>query len=185
MRKLSQGTMFIGVIFLSMVMLSACASTPQPQSQPGQTPGHYKNDEYRFTVEYPDHYVMQRLERDEVFHVANPNQWKIPVFTVNISDAKAEEKLDAQAYVGSVKKTIPGSKRYKVLSEEMVTLNDGTLGLKMFFKYTLPDSVTKLQTASMWILKDGKSMSTNATTILGGDTTPDKLLEMVSSIKFF
>jgi hypothetical protein len=28
-------------------------------------------------------------------------------------------------------------------------------------------------------------MSTNATTILGGDTTPDKLLEMVSSIKFF
>ncbi len=185
MKKLPQSLMFIGIVLLSMVMLSACASTPQPQSQPGQTPGHYKNDEYRFTVEYPDHYVPERLERDEVFHVANPNTWKIPVFTVNIADAKADAKLDSQAYMDDAKKAMPGSKRFKILSEEMVTLNDGTPGLKMFFKYTMPDGTTKLQTASMWIIKDGKSISTNATTILGGDTTPDKLLEMASSIKFF
>ena len=185
MKKLSQNLAFIGIVLLALAMLSACASAPQPQSQSGFTPGHYKNDEYRFTVEFPDHYVPERLERDEVFHVANSNSWKIPVFTVNIADAEADAKLDSQAYMDSVKKTMPGSKRYKILSEEMVTLNDGTPGLKMFFKYTMADGTTKLQTASMQILKDGKSIATNATTILGGDTTPDKLLEMVSSIKFF
>ena len=180
--------MLIGIAILGIAMLSACATAPkeQPKGDAGdQTPGFYKNEEYRFTAEYPDHYVPERLERDEVLHVANPNAWKIPVFTVNIADMKGDEKLDAQAYIDSAKKALPGSKRHKILSEEMVTLNDGTPGLKMFFTYTLPDGITKLQTASMWILKDGKAISTNATTILGGDTKPDKLLEMVSSIKFF
>ena len=185
MKKLSQCLALIGIVLLSLVMLSACASTPQPQSQPGQTPGHYKNDEYHFTADYPDHYLPQRLEGDDVFRAANPNAYKIPVFNVTVADAEAGSALDANAWMESAKKAAPGSKRFNVLSEKMVTLNDGTPGLAITYKWTFSDGATKLQTASMWVIKNGKLISTNATTILGGDTKPDKLLEMVSSIKFF
>ncbi len=185
MKKMSQSLMSIGIVLLSVVMLSGCASTPQPQSQLEQIPGHYKNDEYRFTVEYPDNYVLLDLKKDEVFRAANPNGYNIPVFYVIVADAQAGAALDANAFVAAVEKGVPGSKRFKILSEKMVTLNDGTPGLALTYKWTFSDGITKLQTASMQVLKDGKSISTNATTILGSDTTPDKLLEMVSSIKFF
>ncbi len=188
MKKLSQGLAFIGIILLSMVLLSACASTPQEQSKGdtgGQTPGLYKNEEYRFTAEYPDHYVPERLAGDDVFRAVNTNAYKIPVFNVTVADAKAGEALNAKVWIKSAKKATPGSKRFKILSEEMVTLNDGTPGLLVFYKWTFSDGMTKLQTASMWVIKNGKSISASATTILGGDTTPDKLKAMVSSIKFF
>ena len=67
----------------------------------------------------------------------------------------------------------------------MVTLNDGTPGLALTYKWTFSDGMTKLQTASMWVLKDGKSITATATTILGGDTTPEMLLEMVKTLKFY
>jgi len=185
MKRLSHCLSLMGVVLLALIMLSACASTPQPQVQPGQTPGHYKNDEYRFTADYPDHYVPIGLQKDEVFRAANPNGYNIPVFYIIVADAQAGAALDANAFVAAVKKGVPGSKRFKILSEKMVTLNDGTPGLALTYKWTFSDGVTKLQTASMQVLKDGKSISTNATTILGGDTKPEKLMEMVSSIKFF
>ncbi len=184
MKKKSQIFAISLACILGMVFLSACATT-QPQTLTGFTPGKYQNDEYRFTVEFPDHYEVQKIKGDEVFKVANPNMYSIPVFSVNIADAKPEDKLDSQVFLKSVKKAAPRSKRFKILSEEMITLNDGTPGLAMFFKFTLEDGVTKLQTASMWVIKDGKSFSTNATTILGGDTGPDKLLAMVKSLSFF
>ena len=188
MKKMSQSIPFIGIVLLAMAMLSACATAPQEQPKgdaDGQTPGLYKNEEYHFTAEYPEHYVPERLLGDDVFRAVNTNAYKIPVFNVTVADAQAGEALDANVWIESAKKATPGSKRFKILSEEMVTLNDGTPGLLVFYKWTFSDGMTKLQTASMWIIKNGKSISTNATTILGGDTTPDKLKAMVSSIKFF
>jgi hypothetical protein len=185
MKRLSHCLSLMGVVLLALFMLSACASTPQPQLQQGQTPGQYKNDEYRFTADYPDHYLVQALEGDDVFRAANPNAWKIPVFNVTVADAEAGAALDANVWIASAQKATPGSKRFKILSEKMVTLNDGTPGLALTYKWTFSDGATKLQTASLWVIKNGKSISANATTILGGDTKPDTLLEMVSSIKFF
>ncbi len=188
MKKMPKCLVFIGIAILGLAMLSACATAPQEQPKVdagGQTPGLYKNDDYRFTAEYPDHYVQESLQGDDVFRAVNTNSYKIPVFNVTVADAQAGEALDANAWIESAQKASPGSKRFKILSEEMVTLNDGTPGLLVFYKWTFSDGMTKLQTASMWIIKNGKSISANATTILGGDTTPDKLKAMVSSIKFF
>ncbi len=184
MKRLPKKTAFEGIILLGLVMLAGCASTPTAESVPGFSPGSYQNTEYGFTVEFPDHYILQNTERDEVFRVANPNAFKIPVFTVNITDPEADAALNSATYLESVEKAAPKSKRFRILSEEKVTLNDGTPGLALVFKYVYSDGVTKLQTASLWVLKDGKSIAANATTILGGDTTPNKLLGMVKSLKF-
>lgn len=185
MKRLPECLVSIGIVLLSMVILLACASTPQPQSLPEQRPGLYVNGEYRFTVEYPDYYLPEPLQGDDVFRAVNTNPYKIPVVNVTIADAQAGEVLDANAFIKSAQKSLPGSKRFKVLSEKMVTLNNGAPGLTLVYKWTWTDGMTKLQTATMWVLKDGKSISANATTILGGDTTPEMLLGMVSSIKLY
>ncbi|ACL01970.1 hypothetical protein Dalk_0261 [Desulfatibacillum aliphaticivorans] len=184
MNKRSRIAAMMLVSLIVMVFVSACATT-KPQAQPGFTPGKYENAEYRFTVTFPDHYELQELQGDEVFKVANPNMYRIPVFSVNVAEAKPGQTLDAQAFVDSVSETMPKAKRFKILSEESIALSDGTPALAIFFKYLYSDGATKLQTASVWAIKDGKSFSTNATTILGGDTGPDKLMEVAKSLTFF
>ena len=164
------------------VMLQACAGTPKlPESKAGL----YANQELSFTVEYPENYAPQPLQGDEVFRAANPNPYLVPVLTVSAVDASADAKLESAPFLEAAAAAIPGSKRFKILSEERVTLNDGTPGLAMAYKWTFSDGMTKLLTASMWVLKDGKSISVSCTTILGGDTTPEMLLEMVKTLKFY
>jgi hypothetical protein len=163
-------------------MLQACAGAPKlPESKAGL----YANQELSFTVEYPENYVAQPLQGDEVFRTANPNPYLIPVLTVSVADASADAKLESAPCLESAQAAVTGSKRFKILSEEMVTLNDGTPGLALTYKWTFMDGMTKLQTASMWVLKDGKSISVSCTTILGGDTTPEVLLAMVKTLNFY
>lgn len=178
MKKAAMIMMVLGCF----VMLQACASAPK---LPEATPGLYVNAEHSFTVAYPDKYVTQPLQGDEVFRTANPNPYLIPVLTVSIADASADAKLESAPFLAAAQAAVPGSKRFKVLSEEMVTLNDGKPGLALTYKWTFADGMTKLQTASMWVLKEGKSITASCTTILGGDTTPEMLLEMVKTLKFY
>ncbi|MEN8246088.1 MAG: hypothetical protein ABFS43_14440 [Thermodesulfobacteriota bacterium] len=178
MRKAALILMVLGCF----VMFQACASAPK---LPEAKPGLYVNPEFSFTVEYPENYVAQPLQGDEVFRTANPNPYLIPVLTISVADADAGAKLESAPFLASAQAAVPGSKRFKVLSEEKVTLNDGTPGLALTYKWTFMDGMTKLQTASMWALKDGKSITASCTTILGGDTTPEMLLEMVKTLKFY
>ncbi len=177
MKKSSRISAFIGIVFLSVAMLTACATLPKPR------PGLYVNAEYRFTAEDPESYVTQPTQNAEVFRAANPNVWLVPVFAVTIEESEGGS-LDADAFMAAAQNSNPGSKRFKVLSNENVSLNDGTRGLALTYTWTWTDGSTKLQTASLWVLKDGQSISVNATTILGADVTPKILLEMVSSLKF-
>lgn len=178
MKKAAMIMMVLGCF----VMLQACASAP---TLPEAKPGLYVNPEFSFTVAYPENYVAQPLQGGEVFRTANPNPYLIPVLTVSVDDAGADTKLESAPFLASAQAANPGSKRFKVLSEEMVTLNDGTPGLALTYKWTFVDGMTKLQTASMWTVKDGKSIAASCTTILGGDTTPEMLLEMVKTLKFY
>ena len=164
------------------LMLQACASAPK---LPEAKPGLYVNNEFGFTVEYPENYLQQPPQGDEIFRTANPNPYMIPVLTVNVEDAEADAKLDSAAFLKSVEDANPGSKRFKLLSEKMVALNDGTPGLALTYKWTFVDGMTKLQTGSLWTVKNGKSITISCTTILGGDTTPEMLLDMVSTLTIY
>jgi len=173
----------------SFAKLSTSATTPKTQLKNDtreQAVRVYKNEGYHFTLEYPTHYKLQRLEgKNEVFRAANPNASLVPVILVTIRDAGADAPLDAQALIKTVKESNPGSGHFQVLSEKKVTLNDGTPGLTITYKWLWTDGWTYLQSAAMLVLKDGKSISARATTILDDGTTLGMLLEMVSTLKFY
>jgi hypothetical protein len=170
------------MVLVSLIMLSACATLPKAK------PGLYVNESLRFSVNYPENWQTQPLQGPaEVFRVANPNQWKIPVLVVTIVDLPKDAVLKdaARGWIEAVKRDIPGTKRFKIFSEKMVTLEDGTQALAFTLKWNWTDGVTKLQTGAVTAYKGQKIVTATATTILGGDTTPDKLLEMCQTLKFY
>ncbi|MCP4682782.1 MAG: hypothetical protein GY864_10655 [Desulfobacterales bacterium] len=188
MKKMSQSLWVAILLSLSFIMLAACATTPKGEatalSKVEVTPGLYVHTSPAFSVKYPTHWKYQKIKGDEVLHVANTNMWKIPNLRAFITDLTEGAELSSKAYMDSVKNASPGSKRFKVLSEKMITLNDGSQALAFTFKWTYTDGVTKLQSAALNTFKDGKNFACLATTTFGGDTTPDKLLEIVTSFKF-
>ncbi len=183
MAKVSQKLWIILLGLISFVLVQACATAPK---LPEPKPGLYVNEEYRFSVEYPEDWQADALQGvGEVMRVHNPNQWKLPVLTATVADLDDDATLSSEGFIESAKANNPGAKRFKVLSEEMITLNDGTPALAMTWKWTWSDGVTKLQTATVLANKEKNAISTHATTVLGGDTTPDMLLAMAKTLKFY
>lgn len=183
MKKASQSLGIILLVLSGFVLLQACASAPK---LPEPRPGLYVNEEYRFSVEYPEDWQSDAFQNaNEVLRVHFPNQWKIPVLTVTVTDMQEGATLDSKLFLQAAKASNPGASRFKALSEEMITLNDGTPALALTWKWNWSDGVTKLQTATVWAFKDKKSFSANATTVLGGETTPEKLLALAKTLKFY
>jgi hypothetical protein len=182
MKKSSSGLWILLIGFFTVSLLAACATLPKAQ------PGLYVNEQHRFSVSYPEKWQHQQFQsKSEVLRVANPNQWKIPVLTASVVDLPkgANLKNAAKAWVAAVKTSYPKTKRHKILSQEMITLEDGTPAAAYTAKWTWADGVTKLQTAAVTAFKGTKSITTTATTVLGGQTTPDKLLAMCRTLKFY
>jgi len=189
MKRVSQSLILMSVALLSIAMLTACATAPQEQPKAdavAQTPGLYTNEEYRFTLNYPENWKNQKTQlATEVLRVANPNAWLIPVLVATVEDLGDNTTLDPKEFTDSAMKSSPGSKRYKVLEQEDLTLNDGTPAKAFSYKWTFTDGATKLLTGALVTIKDGKYFSATVTTVLGGDTKPAQLLEIAKSWKFF
>ena len=189
MKKLSHRQIFVCAALLSIIVLAACATAPQEQPKAdtsGMTPGLYKNEEYRFTLNYPENWKIQKTQlATEVLRVANPNPYLIPVLVATVDDTGETDTLDPKAFTDSAMKNSPGSKRYKVLEQEDLTLNDGTPAKAFTYQWTFSDGVTKLITGALVTIKDGKYFSSTVTTVLGGDTKPAQLLEIAKSWKFY
>jgi len=169
------------VVLFGFVMLSACATVPKT------TPGLYVNKDLGFSINYPENWQpLKFLSPDEVLRVANPNQWKIPVLVVSITDLTkgAVLKNSPKDWIEGAKKDFPKSKRFKILSQKMVKLKDGTPAAAFTLKWTWTDGVTKLQSGAVTAYKGKKAVTATGTTVLGGDTTPDKLLAMCKTLKF-
>jgi hypothetical protein len=114
--------------------------------------------------------------------------------TAAVSDLQEGASLDPKAFTDGAKQAIPGTKRFKVYEQEDVILNDGTPAKAFTYTWTWTDGVTKLLTAALITIKEieketaekeGKYFNTTVTTIVGGDTKPEQLLEMVKSWKFY
>ena len=180
MKGLERGLKITVVLLISIFMVWSCATVPK------ESPGLYFNKDLRFSVKYPENWKPDKLQGTEVLRVYNPNQWKIPVLTASISDLAQGAKLEdsAKAWIEVVKKANPKTKRYKVLSKEMIKLEDGTPAYAFVIKWTWTDGVTKLQSGAVTAFKGKKAVNVSATTVLGGDTTPDKLLAMCRTLKF-
>ena len=183
MKGLSRNLVLVGVVLLSFVLLSACATTSKDQAVDGAVAGVYKNEAQGFTFTYPENYKMQPFQSDtEVLRVAKPSQYLLPVITVGVSDVPYET-LDPQIVTDSMKESLPGTKRYKVLSEKDMTLNDGTPAKSFTFKWTWSDGASKLQSGALITNIGGKAITCTSTTMLGGETLPDVLQAMCEAFK--
>ena len=146
----------------------------------------YSNADPAFTVTYPGDWEKKPLQGSDVLRVAKPGPYGIPVLNVTVADKKPDAKplhKAGKTFMKAVQKTSPGSKRFKLLSEKVITLSGGTKAMAITYKWSF-DEVTKLQSASVMVYKGEKAISLTGTTILGGETTPDKLLEMCQQIQF-
>jgi hypothetical protein len=164
------------------ILLQALASATE---LPAQKPGLYVNTEHRFSVAYPDTWKPGTLQPGEVLRAANPNMYSLPVITASISEQKKDTTLDVNVFLDSAKKAEPGSDGYKVVSQNDVTLNDGTPARAFIYEWTWSDGFTELVTGALITIKNGKYFSSTATTIVGGETSPEQLLEMVRGWKFY
>ena len=182
MKKVSQRLWIILLVLAAFVLLQACASTPK---LPDPKPGLYVNEEFRFSVSYPENWTTEPLQPGEVLRAANPSQYKLPVITAAVADLQEGASLDPEGFTDAVKQLIPGTKRFKIYEQEDVTLNDGTAAKAFTYTWTWTDGFTKLLTAALITIKEDKYFNSTATTIVGGDTKPEQLLEMVKSWKFY
>jgi len=182
MKKLWYGSWIGLVLVVGLVVPVFCATLPNAK------PGLYVNKDFHFSVTYPENWEGQKLlTPTEVLRVANPNEWKVPVLSVNVVDKLkgAELKDAAKGWIDGTKKGFPGSKRFKILSQEIITLEDGTKAAAFTIKYTWTDGVTKLQSGAVMAYKKDKVFTATVTTVLGGETTPDKLLEICRTLRFY
>ena len=168
---------------MSLIALMAITLIPALALAGGAT---YTNGDPAFTVTYPGDWEKKPLQGNDVLRVAKPGPYGIPVLNVTVADKLADAKpLDkaGKSFMKAVQETSPGSKRFKLLSEKVITLPGGTKAMAITYKWSF-DEVTKLQSASVMVYKGTKAISLTGTTILGGETTPNKLLEMCQQIRF-
>jgi hypothetical protein len=164
---------------ISGLLLAACASMPKAK------PGLYVNQEHRFSVDYPASWQGQPLQGDEVLRAANPTQFKLPVVTAAVAPQRQEASLDPKAFMAVMQQRIAGSSDFKLLSEENITLNDSTPGKAFTFEWLWADKTTRLTTATLIAIKNGRYYNATATNISGGSPPADQLLAIVKSWKFY
>jgi hypothetical protein len=96
MTKVSQRSGIILLVLISFVLVQSCATAPK---LPEPKPGLYVNEEFRFSVEYPEDWITDALQsEEEVLRVHHPNQWKIPVLTVNVAELSDDAELSSSVY---------------------------------------------------------------------------------------
>jgi len=176
----SKISVLVALACLIMLPILAWAS-----DLPEQKPGLYVNKEYRFSVAYPENWQSNTLRPGEVLRAANPNMYSLPVITASVSDQKKGASLDVNVFLEAAKQAEPGSDGYKVVSRNDVTLNDGTPAKVFTYQWTWSDGFTELVTGALITIKDGKYFSSTATTLVGGETKPEQLVEMVKRWKFY
>ena len=146
----------------------------------------YSHKDPVFSYEYPSGYKAEPLAGGaEVARFANQNQYKIPVYTASVADKVAGVKLSdvIEGVIATMEKANPGSSRYKVIAQNLVKLSDGSDALAWTLKWRWIDGVTYLQTALVNAYQGDKLITIAGTTIFGGPTSLDTLLQQCMTLK--
>jgi hypothetical protein len=139
-----------------------------------------------FSYEYPWGYKAEPLKgKNEVARYANQNQYKIPVYTAEVKNREKSIKLAdvPEAYLTELKKTYPGASRFKIIEIKPVKLSDGSDAVAVKLKWRWTDRVTYLQSAGVMAYQGDKLIAILGTTLFGGSTTLNKLLEQCMTLR--
>jgi len=192
MRKVSERPWITLLAAIVFIMVSAGTAAAKEEASPEQAKSGQKVKQYThgypaFSIEYPDHWQEDLLMGMSVFKRANPNRYKTPSIEVSVTPmgiGSREGLYDAKIFTDSIKAIIPGTKNFKILKEEPLTLPDGTKALAFTYTWIWTDGTTKLSTAALNVSRNGKFYAVTSTCIPGLDAeTPDDLLLYVKSFK--
>ena len=149
-------------------------------------PKYSHKDPPVFSYEYPSGYKSEPLAGGaEVARFANQNQYKIPVYTASVADRVAGVNLSdiPEAVIATMEKDNAGSARYKILEKNLVKLSDGSDAVAWTLKWRWIDGVTYLQSGAVNAYQGDKLITIMGTTIFGGPTSLDTLLQQCMTLK--
>ena len=179
MRHSTRSLQLVLTLALGCALLWACASLPKAK------PGLYVNQEHAFSVAYPENWKTEPPQHSEVFRAASPTPYKLPVVTASVSAQRSGATLDPKAFIEAMQRAIPGTSGFQILSQQDVALNDSTPAQAFVFEWLWTDKTTKMVTAALITIRDGKYYNATATNAAGGNPTPEQLLGVVKSWKFY
>jgi hypothetical protein len=174
----SRNALLILAFALGSALLFGCAGQQKAR------PGFYVSQQHGFSVDYPDSWQSQPPQNQEVFRAAAPTQYKLPVVTASVTENPKSTTLDPKAFTDVMQQMIAGSSGYEILSQEDVTLNDSTPAKAFTFEWVLADGKTKMVTAALIAMKDGKYYNVTVTNAAGAPPPPGQLLDVAKSWKF-
>jgi hypothetical protein len=172
MNKFSRVLVVIVFAMVSSVLFIGCKTAPKFEYQ---SPA--------FTIDYPDNYTMGKPMEGEVLRVHGPVQGGNPTLTVSIAALDKDAKLDdaAEGWMASVQKTFPAATRFKILSENIITLNDGTKASEYLISWRWVDGMTMLTSSAVTAYKGGKSITISATC---WQSPVEDLIKLTHSLQF-
>ena len=157
----------------SSALFMSCKTTPKFE---------YKSP--AFTLEYPANYTMGKpANATEMLRVHGPVQGGNPTLTVSVLNLEKGTKLDdaAEGWVDSVQKSFPQATRFKILSENIITLNDGTKASEYIISWRWVDGMTMLTTSAVTAHKGGKIVTISATC---WQSPVEELIKLTHALKF-
>ncbi|MBW1848027.1 MAG: hypothetical protein JRJ27_12995 [Deltaproteobacteria bacterium] len=145
----------------------------------------YVHKDPAFSFEYPHGYKPGKVQGTAVARFENQNQYRIPNYSLGADDKAQGATLDnfAEGYSEVLQGLYPKASRFKILEKNMVKLSDGSDAVAWKLKWRWIDRVTYLQSSGVAAFKGNKSISCFGTTIFGGDTSMDMMLDQCKTLK--
>lgn len=171
MNRISRSLYFTLILWAGLLLLSSCVTVQKPKLTT------FENQSPAFSVNYPSHWVPRELKKNEVLSVWAPE--KLPALAVNIIDIPEGMKLSdsPRVFITAIKKIVPKSSRHKVLSENIMTLNDGTKASESIISWRWVDRSTMLVSSYVTVFKDNKLIAITCTSV---SRTPVEVLKNVT-----
>jgi hypothetical protein len=176
MKRFSISLCITLIISAALILLASCATVQKPELIT------FENKSPAFSVTYPSSWVPRELKKSEVLSVWAPQ--RVPALTVNIIDIPEGVKLtdSPRVFIKAIKTIVPKSSRHKVLSENIMTLNDGTKASESIISWRWVDRSTMLLTSYVTVFKDNKLIAVTCTSV---SRTPVEVLKKVThSLQF-
>lgn len=171
MSRISRSLYFILILSAGLLLLSSCATVQKPELTT------FENKSPAFSVTYPSRWVSRELKKNELLSVWAPE--KVPALAVNIIDIPEGMKLtdSPRVFITAIKKIVPKSSRHRVLSENIMTLNDGTKASESIITWRWVDRSTMLVSSYVTFFKDNKLIAITCTSV---SRTPVAVIKKVT-----
>ena len=146
----------------------------------------YVNEELGFSIIIPADYKEEAtMTPQEIKRFANQNEYKVPVFTINLRDrSEGTELADVPGrIIKSMEQTIPGTSGYKILESKGMELSDGSDAHMVKFEFLWVDGQTVMESVIIAAYKEDKLITVSGNTVRGLGFSLDELSKYCSTLE--